>query len=105
MRGKISPEQSGQGKKANLPSLHKQPTIRTMIAIVNVGPHDDPNPLGERNYELRINSDVIATFKHKRGDGLAKCLMLAAAAEERRKWEFAAKIVARQSLPNNQHNQ
>ena len=71
-----------------------------MIAIVNVGPHDDPNPLGERNYELRINSDVIATFKHKRGDGLAKCLMLAAAAEERRKWEFAAKIVARQSLPN-----
>jgi predicted nucleic acid-binding Zn-ribbon protein len=43
---------------------------------------------------------VIATFKHKRGDGLAKCLMLAAAAEERRKWEFAAKIVARQPLPN-----
>lgn len=51
---------------------------------------------------LRINSDVIATFKHKRGDGLAKCLMLAAAAEECRKWEFAAKIVARQSLPNDQ---
>lgn len=45
-----------------------------MIAIVNMGPHDDPDPLGERTYEVRINSEVIATFKHKRGDGLAKCL-------------------------------
>lgn len=84
-----------------MPSLHKQPTIRPMIAIVNVGPHDDPNPLGERNYELRINSDVIATFKHKRGDGLAKCLLLAAAAEERRKWErHVNSHVGNPSLPN-----
>ena len=31
-----------------------------MIAIVNVGPHDDPDPTGWRNYEVRINHEVIA---------------------------------------------
>jgi len=58
-----------------------------MIAIVNVGPHDDPNPLGERTYEVRINRDVVTTFKHRRGDGLATCLMKAAEAVERQKWQ------------------
>ena len=50
-----------------------------MIAIVNIGPHDD-DPTGWRNYEVRINHEVIATFTHKREHGLARCLRLAAAA-------------------------
>ena len=45
-----------------------------MIAIVNVGPHDDPDPTGWRNYEVRINHEVIATFRHRRELGLARCL-------------------------------
>ena len=53
-----------------------------MIAIVNVGPHDDPNAAGWRNYEVRINHEVIATFRHKREHGLARCLHTAAAAVE-----------------------
>ena len=48
-----------------------------MIAIVNVGPHDDPDPTGWRNYEVRINHEVIATFRHKRECGLARCLQAA----------------------------
>ena len=51
-----------------------------MIAIVNVGPHDDPDPTGWRNYEVRSNHEVIARFKHKREHGLARCLRMAAAA-------------------------
>ena len=53
-----------------------------MIAIVNIGPHDDPDPTGWRNYEVRINHEVIATFRHKRDHGLARCLRMAAAAVE-----------------------
>ena len=53
-----------------------------MIAIVNVGPHDDPDPTGWRTYEVRINHEVIATFRHKREHGLARCLLMAAAAVE-----------------------
>ena len=53
-----------------------------MIAIVNVGPHDDQDPAGWRNYEVRINHEVIATFRHKREHGLARCLHTAAAAVE-----------------------
>ena len=53
-----------------------------MIAIVNVGPHDDPDPTGWRNYEVRINREVIATFRHKREHGLAQCLRMAADAVE-----------------------
>ena len=53
-----------------------------MIAIVNVGPHDDPDPTGYRNYEVRINHEVIATFRHRREHGLARCLRMAAAAVE-----------------------
>ena len=46
-----------------------------MIAIVNIGGGDESNPLGERTYEVRINRDVITTFKHKRSDGLGACLL------------------------------
>ena len=53
-----------------------------MIAIVNVGPHDDPDPTGWRTYEVRINHEVIATFRHKREHGLARCLHTAVAAVE-----------------------
>ena len=53
-----------------------------MIAIVNVGPHDDQDPTGWRTYEVRINHEVIATFRHKREHGLAACLRIAARAVE-----------------------
>ena len=53
-----------------------------MIAIVNIGPHDDPDPTGWRNYEVRINHKVITTFRHKPEHGLARCLCMAAAAVE-----------------------
>ena len=56
-----------------------------MIAIVNVGPHDDPDPAGWRNYEVRINHEVIATFRHRREHGLARCLRMAAAAVDKEK--------------------
>jgi hypothetical protein len=49
-----------------------------MIQIVNMGPHNDPDLMGERHYELRINRDVIACFRHRRGDGLEVCLRKAA---------------------------
>ena len=55
-----------------------------MIAIVNTGPHDD-DPTGWRNYEVRINHEVIATFRHKREHGLARCLRMAAAAVDKEK--------------------
>ena len=53
-----------------------------MIAIVNVGPHDDPDPTGWRTYEVRINHEVITTFTHKRDHGLVRCLKVAANAVE-----------------------
>ena len=53
-----------------------------MIAIVNIGPHDDQDPSGWRNYEVRINREVITVFRHKREHGLARCLRVAAAAVE-----------------------
>ena len=63
-----------------------------MIAIVNVGPHDD-DPTGWRNYEVRINHEVIATFTHKREHGLARCLRMAAAAVvNRRIGKFVAQF-------------
>lgn len=64
-----------------------------MIAIVNIGPHDDPNPLGVRTYEVRINSDVVASFQHARGDGLGRCLLEASKAVERKKWEDASRLL------------
>ena len=61
-----------------------------MIAIVNVGPHDDPDKLGVRTYEVRINANVVCTFKHRRADGLGMCLLKASKAVERQKWEQAS---------------
>ena len=55
-----------------------------MIAIVNVGSHDESDPMGVRTYEVRINSKVLTTFEHKRSDGLAACLQSAAKAVEAR---------------------
>ena len=65
-----------------------------MITIVNIGPHHDPNLLGERTYEVRINRKVITTFKHKRGDGLGACLLAASKAVERQKWMEAESIIS-----------
>lgn len=48
-----------------------------MIAIINKGPQAD-GPGDERTYELRINNEVIGTFRHFRRDGLAECLRKAA---------------------------
>ena len=64
-----------------------------MIAIVNVGPHDDPDKLGVRTYEVRINANVVCTFKHRRADGLGMCLLKASEAVERQKWEQASRIL------------
>ena len=64
-----------------------------MIAIVNVGPHDDPDKLGVRTYEVRINSDVVCTFRHRRADGLGRCLLEASKAVERQRWAEAGRIL------------
>ena len=55
-----------------------------MIAIVNVSTHH--SPIGWHEYELRINAKVIARFRHKREEGLTKCLERAAEAAEKAKW-------------------
>ena len=49
-----------------------------MIAIVNVS--KTLNPTGVHEYEVRINSKVIAKFKHNREDDLTKFLIKAAIA-------------------------
>lgn len=49
-----------------------------MIAIVNVD--KKPRATGWHDYEIRINKQVLATFRHKREDGLSKCLALASEA-------------------------
>ena len=49
-----------------------------MIAIVNVT-KGGIKP-GFNDYEVRINSEVICTFRHKREKGLAHCLAAAAIA-------------------------
>ena len=56
--------------------------IEPELAGLSIGPHDDPDPTGWRNYEVRINCEVIATFRHRRDHGLARCLRMAAAAVE-----------------------
>ena len=62
-----------------------------MIAIVNVSAHN--SPFGWHDYELRINTKVIAIFRHKREEGLTKCLERAAEAAEKAKWMQAKEIV------------
>lgn len=51
-----------------------------MIAIVNVS--KELSALGWHDYEVRINQRVITTFKHKREEGLSKCLIEASKAVE-----------------------
>ena len=55
------------------------------IVIQNVG--NNPSPFGEHEYVVRINNDEICRFTHVREQGLATCLMRAAEAVERNKWE------------------
>jgi hypothetical protein len=64
-----------------------------MIAIVNVGPHNDPDKFGVRTYEVRIKADVVCTFRHRRADGLGVCLMEASKAVERQRWAEASRIL------------
>ena len=51
-----------------------------MIAVVNVSTHNQPT--GWHDYEVRINAKVIAKFRHRREEGLTKCLECAAKATE-----------------------
>lgn len=62
-----------------------------MIAIINIDP--DPRPTGPHRYELRINAEVIATFKHNREHGLAACLRKAADAAELAQCKQAAELL------------
>jgi hypothetical protein len=64
-----------------------------MIAIINIGPYDDPNKLGVRTYEVRINEEVICTFQHRRADGLGRCLLEASKAVERKQWDETKHII------------
>jgi hypothetical protein len=61
-----------------------------MIASVNVGPRDDADRMGERPYEVRINEQVMTTFRHKRSDGLGRCLLAVSKAVEKQKWKDVA---------------
>ncbi len=54
-----------------------------MITITNIGPQTK-DPGGLRNYEVRINRELICTFNHYRRDGLAECLRLASEAVKMR---------------------
>lgn len=73
-----------------------------MLAIVNVSPVDAPLT-GPNQYEVRINSRVIATFEHdRRHNGAAQCLRDAADAVERcREEEKAALLEALLSMSPN----
>lgn len=51
-----------------------------MIAIINIGPYDDPDIDGIRNYRVCINGKTICEYEHKRSDGLAVCLAKASEA-------------------------
>ena len=62
-----------------------------MIAIVNISTHN--SPIGWHEYELRINAKVITTFRHKREEGLTKCLERAAEAAEKAKWMEAKAMI------------
>ena len=64
-----------------------------MISIVNIGPHNQNDPMGERTYSVRINSEEVVRFRHKRADGLGACLLAASKAVEAEKWEKADKLL------------
>jgi len=63
-----------------------------LIAIINMGDVDG-DPGGVRTYEIRINHEVIATFRHRRSDGLAVCLRQASDAVTRRHAEDLSAIL------------
>lgn len=53
------------------------------IIISNIG----GDPLGESEYELKINDEVKCRFTHDRAKGLSECLRAAAEAYARKQWE------------------
>jgi hypothetical protein len=61
------------------------------VIIRNLG--TNPKPTGKHRYELRINDQVLCEFAHKREDGLAQCLIAAAKAYERDKWQGLADML------------
>lgn len=63
---------------------------------MNVSTHN--SPFGEHDYELRINREVVARFTHRREDGLAKCLQLAAKAAERARWEGFVELLSKEEI-------
>ncbi len=58
-----------------------------MVKIINMG----GNPLGICKYDVMINNDLIAQFEHDRTHGLGQCLIAAAKACEKAKFEELAK--------------
>lgn len=63
-----------------------------MLAIVNVSPENTPK-LGPNQYEVRVNSTVLAEFKHNsKPNGAAQCLRDAAEAIERAHEERVCKM-------------
>lgn len=62
-----------------------------MIAIVNVSTRK--NVEGWNDYQVQINQIPICRFRHRRKDGLAKCLELAAKAVKKRDLEKVSKIM------------
>jgi hypothetical protein len=73
-----------------------------MLAIVNVSKEHAPI-IGMNEYEVRINTCVIATFEHDRKpNGAAQCLRDAADAVERCQEE--KKLVLMTALVNEVHN-
>jgi len=62
-----------------------------MIAIVNVS--DSDSAFGVHEYELRINSKVIARFEHVREEGLEICLQKASEAARNAKWQEIAAVL------------
>ena len=61
------------------------------VIIQNVSSHS--SPFGEHEYEVRINTKVVATFTHKREEGLTVCLRKAMEAVERTKWEETQRAI------------
>ena len=60
-----------------------------MITITN----KSGDLLGECEYELEINGEVLATFTHYRPAGLAVCLQKAAEAYEKAQWGKAGEML------------